>query len=504
METFTSLEECVELIAPRQVPALRHSIETYREMVAQGNDGIVPITNLVLMDPGLLISLFRRAIEVPRKSLQSDIRTADQAMMLLGSNNVEAVITESAILEDVLAEPNLSEYKKIVSRAYHSAYQAFDLARNQSDIASDEVFSATMLQETGSLVMWLHYPRLMQHYDPAMSEEEQQALFGGFTLNDLTRALAKQWGLSAFIQLTLDPEAKDKPRVKSVDLGVRVGWAAEKGWEGEDVEALMQEVAHYLHATPDEAMAEIRDNAEHAADETPFYEVEPAIAKLPPAEGEEHPKRQAADAQKEKEPQTGPIIPPGEIKRTTVSPATLEIKPAASKAQCPIPAALLAQQLANLERIVESDTLQLPQLMSTTMQALHEGVALNRAVFLMLSRDRSSLNSRFVIGTDDPKIKKLTIKMNQHGLFDVMLSKAQSLWLKDSNRAKLWPMLPAELPPLIEVDSFFLMSAHIKGKPVGIFYADRFDNHYGLDQNAYNYFRNICQLAAKGLVKLSR
>ncbi len=490
METFTNLDECVELIAPLEVPALRHSVESYQQMVADGKDGIVPLTNLVLMDPGLLISLFRRAIDVPRKSLQSDIRTVDQAMMLIGSINVNKVITESSILEDVLSEPNLSGYKKVVSRVYHSAYQAFDLARNQSDTASDEIFAATMLQEMGALVMWLHYPRLMQHYDPTMSVEEERELFGGFTLNDLTRALAKRWGLSAFIQLTLDPEAKEKPRVKSVDLGIRVGWAAENGWEGEDVEALMQEVASYLRATPEEAMAEIRDNAEYAAEETPFYEVEPAIAKLPPANDEE-----------QKHRRKGPESSPGKPAPPTSS---IEITPAPKQPQCPIATQRLSQQMAELKAIVVSDTPQLPQLMSATMRALHEGVALNRAIFMMLNRDRTALQSRFVIGSDDPKIKKLTIKTTQHSLFDLMLGKTQSLWMKDDNRAKIWPMLPAELPPLIEVDSFFLMSVRLKNRPVGIFYADRFGCDYGLDQNAYNYFRNICQMASKGLLKLSR
>ena len=491
METFTNLDECVGLIAPLPVPALRHSIDTYREMVAEGKDGLVPLTNLVLMDPGLLISLFRRAIQVPRKRLQSDIRTIDQAMMLIGAINTEKVITQSPIVEEVLAEPNLTGYKKIVSRIYHSAYQAFDLARNQSDVASDEIFAATMLQETGALVMWLHYPTLMQRYDPALSEEEEQTLFSGFTLNELTRALAKQWGLSAFIQLTLDPEAKDKPRVKSVDLGVRVGWAAENGWEGKEAEALMREVADYLHASPEEAMAEIRDNAEYAADETPFYGVEPAIAKLPPAgPDEEKVARRESQEDGQKQPTAAPIL--------------LETTPSKEKAQCPIPAARLSQQLTELKALIDSETLQLPKLMSATMRAMHEGVALERAIFLMLNRDRTALHSRFVVGTEDPKLKKLSIKLNQHSLFDLMLSKTQSLWMKDDNRAKIWPMLPTELPPLIEANSFFLMSVQLKNRPIGIFYADRFGSDYGLDQNAYNYFRNICQLTAKGLLKLSR
>ena len=526
MDTFTSLEECVERLAPRELPAMRHTIDTYREMVAQDNDGVVELTNLVLMDPGLLITLFRRAIEVPRKNLHSDITTVDQAMMLLGSSNVGKIIEGSAVLEETLNEPALTHYKQIVSRAYHSAYQAFDLARNRSDVAPDEIFAATMLQETGALVMWLHYPDLMAQYQDDLDEEDERALFHGLTLSELTRALAREWGLSAFIQLTLDPEAREKPRVKSVDLGVRVGWAAEKGWQEQETEELILEIARYIQTSPAEVMEEIRDNAEHAAEETPFYGVEAAIDKLPPEEEaatEEHTKKEAPteapapDAKVQPVPTSAPRPPIEQAKPAAPRPAPVSKQPTrpappqepaqtplAGQAECPIPTRLLQQQMAQLKEIVLSDHPQLPQLMSATMHALHEGVALNRALFMMLGRDRKTLHSRFVMGTDDPRFKQLAIKMNQHSLFDLMLGKAQSLWLKSENRGKIWPMLPPDFAKLIEVDSFFMMSIKLKGKPVGLFYADRFGNDYGLDQNAYSHFRTISTLAAKGLLKLSR
>jgi len=108
--------------------------------------------------------------------------------------------------------------------------------------------------------------------------------------------------------------------------------------------------------------------------------------------------------------------------------------------------------MAQLKAIVLSDHPQLPQLMSAAMHTLHEGVALDRAMFMMLGRDRKTLHSRFVMGSDDPRFKQLAIKMNQHSLFDLMLGKAQSLWVKDDNRAKVWPMLTPDFARLIEVD----------------------------------------------------
>ncbi len=508
MERFDDLDQCVEQIAPLEVPAMRHTVESYKEMVEKGRDSVTALTNLVLTDPGLLVALFRRAIEVPRKTLETDIRTVDQAMLLLGERRVGETILACPILEEQLKEPELTAYKSIVSRAYFSAYQAFDLARNRSDVAPDEIFAATMLQELGAMLMWLHYPDLMRRYDPEMGEEAERELFHGFTLNELTRALARTWGFSSFIQLTLDPEAADKPRVKSVDLGVRVGWAAERGWQGKEAEELIAEIAGYVHASFEEVMAEIRENAELAAEETPFYEVEPAIAKLPPAEDEENQvvldKARAKAAEKPSWRKPAPQPAPVGGKKPEPQPAPLPDSGGPGIARCPIEPERLEKQIAALRHLVESDTLQLPQLMTSAMYTLHDGVALDRAMFMMLNRDRSVLMSRFVVGTDDPRFKKLTIRMNQHTLFDLMLGKAQSIWVKQENRGKIWPMLPPEFIKLIEVDGFVMMSIRLKGKPVGLFYADRFEHPYGIDQNAYNHFRTVCRLATKGLLKLSR
>ncbi len=494
MDTFNDLAECVAALTPQPLPALTASLEKYQEMLASHGDSVIKLTNIVLTDPGLICTLIRAAINVPRKNLQSDIRTVDHAMLLMGSSNAGKVVAQAAVIENLCQEPALTEYKKILSRVYHSAYQAYDFARNLSDLSADEVLTATMLQELGRMMLCAYYPDRLLPLLEASEEEQTQAL--GFSFSDLSQALAKEWQLSAFMQMTLNPEAKQRVRACAVDLGMRVGWAVEKGWENKEAEQLLLDIAEALREPPEAILSAIWDNAELAADETPYYEVAPAIINLPPVPGKE-PRVWAA-------PDGTPYRRTGE--QTKPQPVIQKPKIIASTDEtgCPIDAELLSSQIKALEDLIHNGP-QLNQLMTMTMNALHEGVKLDRAIFMMLDRDRRHLKARFVMGAQSsPTLKTFSQPMSQGTLFDALMAKPQALWVRNDNRAKIWPLVPADFSQQINTQSFYMMSFWLKAKPVGLFYADRNEHAFGLDPNSYAYFRKICNLAAKGLGQLSR
>lgn len=468
METFSNLKGCIEALAPLPVPVLRHSVDSYHDM--PNSDDTTALTNLVLMDPGLIVTLLRYATELPRKHLQADIKTVTNAIIMLGNTPVRNIIESSPIVEDILAEPALTTYKQIVSRAYHSAYQSFALARSQSDLAPDEIFAATMLQEVGSLAMCLRYPKFIVQMDPAIPETQDAIL--GFTLQQLSQALVKRWQLSDFIQTTLDPEAQNQYRIKPINLGVRVGWITEKGWDGEEAEKLLSEIAIHLHSPPTLVLENIKDNAELAAEETPFYGVESAISKL-------------SNNEKTKG---------SSVKSTNQAVA----EHPTTKTNSLLPYPLLARQIRQLEIMVQRKVA-LPQLMSHAMLTLHKGCILNRTMFMTLNQERTILNTRFVTGSNSQAFKQHAIRMGQHHLFDVLLEEPKAIWLNDDNRMLFWSIIPPDFAKLIAVDSFFAMSICLKNKPIGVFYADRFGNDNDLDKETYDYFRQICQLTAEGL-----
>jgi hypothetical protein len=87
-------------------------------------------------------------------------------------------------------------------------------------------------------------------------------------------------------------------------------------------------------------------------------------------------------------------------------------------------------------------------------------------------------------------------------LFCQLVGKMQGLWINETNREKLWPMVNPALRKMIGTGDFYAMSLHANGKLVGLIYADRGHGECGLDSHTYTDFKLLCLQAAKGLGKV--
>ena len=159
---------------------------------------------------------------------------------------------------------------------------------------------------------------------------------------------------------------------------------------------------------------------------------------------------------------------------------------------------MFAQVVADLE--AGFGKLAMNDVMRQVVHGMHHGAGLNRVVFSTLTRDGRRLQPKFMIGSDnDPVFSRFEIHLDKPHLFKRLMEKPQSLWINDDNRHKYWPLVPDAIKLLIKTDSFYAMSFHLRGKPLGLFYADRHSADCHLDEHTYQQFRQLCQLAAKGL-----
>ena len=150
-------------------------------------------------------------------------------------------------------------------------------------------------------------------------------------------------------------------------------------------------------------------------------------------------------------------------------------------------------------------TLGFSELMRKAVHCMHDGIGLNRAVFAQINKHSNKLVASYSIGSDnDPSFSQFEINLDQPHLFTRLLEKQVSLWITDDNREKFWPLVPKDFKALIKTNAFFVMSVHVGGKPVGLFYADRRSIDCELDENSYKQFRQVCQIVAKGLANLTK
>ncbi|MBI3188723.1 MAG: HDOD domain-containing protein [Gammaproteobacteria bacterium] len=266
----------------------------------------------------------------------------------------------------------------------------------------------------------------------------------------------------------------------------------------------------------------------------------------------------AANVAVEKPPVQAPKIPPAAptatpvVKTAPTIPAPSEInsiiKPAGEPAQAakhvpvpvpevraapqviakadPVPPPVVAQQVEPVitpvtnaeehvlhpevvERIINDikahmdGSFDISQLMVRILTAMHDGLAMDRVVFGLLSPDQS-IKARFTRGIDEGSpMQRLNFSLLEKHLFAQLMVKMQAIWYRPETQQKLAPLLLPKLRAQIGRGEFMAMSVHVHNKPLGFFYADYGDKGH-MDENIYNGFKQLCTLAAEGMAHLSK
>ncbi len=491
MDRPTSLDEWVTRLQDKPLPLLQNSRDTIQKLNFD-NISMARLSNIALTDPGLTLTILRHAAQKQSKRLSGDILTLDIAAMIMGMGTVATLIEEMQSLETTADDLTKELYLLIVNRTYHAAYQAYGMARIRVDAVPEEIFTAAMLQEVGALMLLIHGNNILT--PEIITNEEQQLNVLGFTLKQLSQKLAQTWKLSNFIQYSLQDEPPaNNPRLHEIRLGSHVAHAAERGWEGAEMEQLIEAMARHLRISLQDAQEEIHGSAVQSAQETLFYGVPSVAITLPGLNDEERAQLQP----------TSPIIRSVIHQQRGNTPVHMPSTPLDTLGtQACRDDAALAAAIHKLETIL-SGTIHLPELMAAFRTAFHNALGLNRAFFAMLSPDRKHLISRFIFGHEQG-IRNLRIPVTHGNLFQRLLEKPQTLWVKEENRQKVLPLIPIELNKLFNGENFLIMTIRIKGRPLGIIYGDRYGSTTALDAIDYEKFRQLGQLLAKGFEQLGR
>lgn len=483
-----SIEEWREFLKDRSLPILKTTREQLRSLGPLENIALARLSNVVLTDPGVTLELLRHASQLQSKHLTGEILTIDNAAMRLGIGVTERLINDMPSVDELMDDPTLERYMQIVARAYHGAYQAYGMARIRVDTIPEEIFTASMLQEVAGLMLLAHSHASVPTIEILENDNLQQEKLG-FTLQQLSLELAQEWRLSNFIQLTLEEEPPENPRVFEIHLAGDVAQAAERGWDTEEMEQLIQAMSAHLKMDVSTMRAEIQNNAVQSAEETPFYGVENAATKL---------MKEEKLKTENKERRTD------ETRRTITTSATAQAQQAQA-AKAVIKNARddeeLARIYAELEVLLQRP-FELPELMALLRKGFVGGLGLKHAFFAVLIPNRKHLVSRFVFGADQQFVN-LRLPVIHGNLFERLLEKPQALWVRDNNIEKVSPLMPLDFKKLIGVEEFFISTITIKNKPLGMVYADRKGHDQKLDKMDFKKFRDLCDILAKGFGQLS-
>jgi len=560
-----SLQEWTEKLASGAFPVLQSTIDNLSALFADDDVSYRQLSSATLSDPGMVVNTIRAANQDQGHHLYQSIHTVEHAFMKLGMERSSQLHQQMPVLEDLLEHRSVAVGKHIMGvyeRSHHAAYQAMDLLKRLGEIEPAEVYVATFLTGLGEILVWLHEPDIASQVKGYMlnnevSSEEAELAVLGFSYAQLTRAIADKTEISPLLVQLLGREDIDNPRCLGILLSLRLAMLAERGWYRAEVVDCLGDIAEFLRQPLELTIGIVHSNAAIAARHHD-YGVPSAAALLPVLDSgntarvlEETAERVSkidfpmliSHTQLEHIQELGrrpefdyemSVVEPGtkqqaghefEVRQPIEEGYDTELiisadedgddtyiisfeehdKQLEEEGICAVPDEhSLEETIAHLTHQIDQ-SISMPEIMKLVMEGMHDGLGLTRVAFTMLTPDRKMLKTRAVMSLDqDWDIRHLHIPLEPDNLFSHLMSRPQALWLSDDNVHKIWPHVPRELVGVLHKDGFFAMSVYVKNRPVGLFYADRYNHEHRLNERCYENFKLLCRHASKAMLELSR
>lgn len=482
------------------LPALPHTIQDLKHLIHNEQARTWQLANVAEKDPGLCVALLRKVNSGRQNRLYSEINTIEKAMMMLGMTQVQSLLNAVPLFPAFADDDPRQNAIRLMAQSYHAAWQARNLARLRKDLEPDEVFLVTLIHQLGEVLLWLYAPDKMQELETFARQQkiqlqQAQSAVLGFGLNHLSLMLARHWQLPSLLRDSLKSENASLARPYGIMLAVQLARAVENGWYKADVTVVFKEITKLTGYDFATVSRECHQTAVAAARSARICPVLPAAARL------------LYPAEKEADPDGAELLPGNELTET----ATMDLaaaephgnkKDAGTVRFCLAPQLhILRHSLQNLQTGMQAGHLSYQNILSLLMDAMHDGMALERVVFALFNPQQQRIHARAIAGADhDPVFSRFNIDLNGAHLFTQLMQKPQALWINDTNRDKFWPLVPVDFQRIIRCNSFFVMSIFIAEKPVGLLYADRgAQADCTLDTHAYHRFKQTGLLAAKAM-----
>jgi len=473
-----SIKEWITHVKDKPIPVLSHTIETLGRICANDETPLEKIVLAVERDPGLTCQLLRHCNNNQSGRLQREIVSVQQAIMLVGTQQLNELAKKLPTLENSLSDDARYQALRTFCRAYHAGIQAVEWAKLRRDMTPDEVFAATQLHFLGEMILAIHAPeKLLATFqlrrEKNISSEEAQYVTLGFTFDELSTAIIDAWKLPQLVKDALQAENANNPRGFGIMMAVQLARAAAINWYSDKMSNIYEHVAELLEIKEQEICHRAHKIAVSVAHQTSFYGVLQSAALLIQVnEGE------------------------------TKAKFTQSVSKDYDADICLTPQLNVLQERMQDLRTAVADNKNEDEIIQICLSALHDGVGFNRVVFADMDIEHKKLGVKAVVGANnDPIFNRFSIKLDQPHLFHALMEKGQAICINDGNRDKFWSMVPSDFQKLIGTNSFAAMSIFLNNKPLGLIYADRHTSSCQIDPSSYNYFKKICQNLSVAIAK---
>lgn len=475
-----SLGSWVVKLGESGMPVFAHTARDISQVSDSRESGAAELARVVLQDAAMTAKLLRVANSPVFNPIGRTISTVSRAVVVLGFQEVRSVCLSIAVVESMLKGRQKQRVVEEMARSFHAAVQARSFARKRGDKSPEEVFIATLLYHLGDMAFWAFADTSGEELDTALRQRpgeppaKVQREVLGFELRDLTLSLSREWNLGGLLEQSLEGKSDKNPRAGNVMLGYDLAVAAEKGWRSPEVKQLLERIAENLYLSVEDVTSLVKANAAQAAETATVYGADLA-SELIPVPGDK--RQQPADT--EPDAQTPVYLEPDPMLQLTI--------------------------LRELSNLMESKP-NINSVLEMVLEGMYRGIGMDRTLFALRSPDHHFLMGRYALGVENEKLRRtfqFETVAHKPNLFSQVVNSRQPLWLREKNGAELQQLLAPQVIDVTQGADFFVTPIEIRGKVIGVFYADRQPSGRSLDEESFNSFKHFAHQGNLALTYLS-
>lgn len=531
-----TLEGLVAKLAKRPLPAMAVTIQRVKYLLEDPITSNQDLQKVIGLDPGFTMDIYRTygASQADKRGPATDVA---HAISMLGPLPVKIAAKNLPTLDKTLPDAAKSGIYQVYSRAIHAAIYAKAIGEMRGDNNIDEMGLAALLHNCGEMALWAYAGKPMLEIFKLV---QKGADYGsathsvlGFSMKQLNAALAEKWHLSPLITETTDHTWFGKSRSMAVQIACSIARESANGWNSSEVEDLIELLGSYIQHNKAKTTAFIHSLAaqtdrqlfglplpasafnmlrqppvtiitEKKKPKQGTFEITPQKRKKRPMrieieQVEKRPKKKKDVASltellkqmpKEQKREPKPI----QTSKPVSKPAAKKpepIKRSISTPARPVPIKKTAEPQATAPKAVEKAKAPAnwKPILDKYMRKMRNDIGLKRIMFAMVSDANYAKVSELVGANGDPGLNNFMVNIQEENLFKLLLSKQQGFWLKDSNKEKFLPMIPEASLYAIDQNGFFCMSLFVRGRPIGLIYAD---GNFVLNAESYADFKQLC------------
>lgn len=490
---ISGLNSWLDQLADKKIPILKHRRDQILEILNDEERSATECRSIILSDPGMAANLLKAINKERSRELRLPVTTITSLISLFGVPKLKSEIKAMVCIDDLeLPEKNVKGIQRCLKQSWYCSQFAMTWVTDRGVREPEEVHLASALQCLPELMLWCYGDDVMiriEHlaYYECLDYFDEVSNVIGCHKRKIGVGLAKKWFLPELTEFGFESEYNSYTNGTAVALAALLARLCMHGWYGKDIVFFLQKAMHYfgeneiktLHHLHQQALLMVDDEMEFGYRPIASLLLSTNSERIPEAEYYLQPKKKAAAASTESKTE---IVP---------------------KANGGIDAVLLDKDIDQLKVLVKQQAA-MSDLLKHIVVSLHDTMSFSRVCFLVLSADKSKLESKINKRPqkEGENAMPLKIDLSKQSLFSLIMKKPQAFSLNKSNYDKYWNLVPGNVKTSISVDRFCAASVYFGAKPLGMIYADKLNETITADD--FKAFQKMTMMLNKGLELLAK